>query len=82
MPSAEVAYIFKSTVASYFMGAIYGGITSSRRTLHTFLEHNEATKFHSAQEAKKKLSDKMLLNFISNGHKWAWRAAVFTTVYM
>ena len=79
--SEDLIHIVNTTVCSGFGAGIYGGITTSRFTFINFIDTNEATQFRTQGEAKKILSDKMVLSFFRGFVKYGSRVALFVGIF-
>ncbi|NP_001127864.1 upstream of RpII140 [Nasonia vitripennis] len=78
----KLVSVVHTSIASFVIGGIIGGIKSSRTTFIQFIENNEATKFESQFHAKRLLSDKMFTSFGSGGLKLGIRVSFFCTSLM
>jgi hypothetical protein len=65
-----------------FTGICYGGFLGSRKAYTDFMERNQATAFTTHLEAKKKLQESMLMNFMKTGWKFGWRIGLFAMTYV
>lgn len=80
--SLEVSSIIQVACMSSFIGALYGGVMSSRTAYMDFVTNNQATMFRDHLEAKKKLQDKVTFSFGRGAFRWGWRLSLFSTVYI
>ncbi|XP_034943285.1 RPII140-upstream gene protein [Chelonus insularis] len=63
-------------------GGLYGSALGSQKAFHDFIQNNDATKFPSHIEAKRKLQDNVFLGMGRHGLKWAIKVGSFSTVFM
>lgn len=54
----------------------------ARIEYQNFIDNNQATKFSSTFEAKKKLQDRVTLGFAKGAFQWGWRLGLFTGSFM
>jgi len=79
--SKELTLITQSTIASSFLGGVFGAVLQSRETYISFMENNQATKFANHLEAKRELSRVMYIAFYKGAFRWGWRIGGFTASY-
>lgn len=80
--STEVNSIYQAGFLGFLVGAGYGGFIYSRNAYENFMHNNQATAFESHLDAKKKLQDKVTINFAKGAFKWGWRVALFSSSYV
>ncbi|CAG9862573.1 unnamed protein product [Phyllotreta striolata] len=78
----EVRSIVQVGCMSVFVGALYGGIMSSKNAYLEFMRSNEATKFEGHLDAKKKLQHEVTTSFSKGALKWGWRLTLFSTTFV
>ncbi|XP_060529420.1 RPII140-upstream gene protein [Cylas formicarius] len=80
--SHEANAVIQVTSISTFVGAILGGIATSKATYLKFMEENDATSFQNHFEAKKKLQDMMMLSFGKGSVRFGLRAGLFSAAFI
>lgn len=80
--TTELNSIHHAGFLGFLIGACYGGFIHSRNAYESFMNNNQATTFSSHFEAKKKLQDKVTLNFAKGAFKWGWRVGLFSSSYV
>ncbi|KAF4516796.1 hypothetical protein B566_EDAN004635 [Ephemera danica] len=80
--SPEVVSVLQAGMLGLFTGGCIGGFIHSRNAYLNFMETNQATAFTSHLEAKKKLQDKVTINFGKGAFKWGWRLGLFSSSYV
>lgn len=78
----KLVTIIQTATSSFVLAGIYGGIMKTRTTFIRFIENNEATMFRSHIDAKRKLSDKMTLSFMSGFARYGAKLCFFCTTFV
>ncbi|KAK3915879.1 RPII140-upstream gene protein [Frankliniella fusca] len=77
----HVEMIGTSSFMAFVVGFGIGGFEKSKSVYVEFLRTNQATKFDSHMEAKKRLQDRMSIGLMRGGFTLGWRAALFTFMF-
>lgn len=80
--SPELHSIYNAGFLGLFTGMCYGGFLGSKKAYMDFMERNQATAFQSHLDAKKKLQESVVFNFVKGGWNFGWRMGVFATMYV
>ncbi|XP_055303827.1 RPII140-upstream gene protein-like isoform X1 [Sitodiplosis mosellana] len=75
--SPEASFVSISTFTGGFIGAIYGGLLTSRIANLSFRESNEATVYYSQKAAARELLDKTTIGFAKGVVTWGARYSFF-----
>ncbi|XP_043461453.1 RPII140-upstream gene protein [Leptopilina heterotoma] len=79
--SPELQYCVHLTSMGLVIGGFYGGLINGRTAFFKFIDNNQATMFQNHLDAKRRLQDILSYNLLKGGAQWAWRTALFTSLY-
>ncbi|XP_026275169.1 RPII140-upstream gene protein [Frankliniella occidentalis] len=77
----HVSVITTSTFLAAIAGFGYGGFQTSRSAYMNFMKTNQATKFDSHMEAKRRLQDRVSIGYLKGGTQLGWRTGLFAFMF-
>lgn len=81
-PSREVVQILQGTVTGATVGMIYGGFMNSRYSAENFKKANNATLFENANDARRKLQTKVVMDYGKGGLPFGLKLGTFCFLFM
>lgn len=75
-------FTFQGVMMGFFVGSAVGGFQAAKQATDQFIQRNEAAKFYTDLDAKRRLNDHVFYSAYRSAFKWGWRTSLFTGVYL
>lgn len=79
--SKELQSILNITFSGIVIGAVLGGLKTTKHTVNSFIDNNEASRFHSNTHARQELSQRVMENFLRKGGKLGAKLGLFCFMF-